>query len=948
MNVFSRHATALLLCGASWAAMIPATAAQAQAANASPAAATSPQASGNGGAAAPSQINTGGAGTTVQEIVVTGTRASLDRALAVKKDTIGIVDAISAESIGKFPDQNVAESLQHVPGVSIDRSAGEGKFVTVRGFGPEFNTVLLNNRLLATDSGGREFDFQVLPSDLITSAEVYKSATADQQDGGIGSTIILRTARPLDRQGLHGSFSAGDDFDGTTNKGAPVVSGVISDTNADDTFGVLASFNYDKLVSHFENVSTSGWISQPTAGWLSPSQLQGAAPGMSQVYLPRALDYTSEYNTRERIGGTLAVDWKVSDTLKLQFDALYSQLNVKSWTNQVGWWTNPGDIQNATVNGEGTVTGWTLKPTNGLHTDNILFNSPEKSKTFQLGVNGRWTPRQGTSVEADLSYSRARNVVNQVFDVIGEPNTGATPTFKLNPGGIPTYSGLLPTFDPNNAYLHCCSERGGGPTDSVWQMRLDGKQDLNWGVFSDLKFGLLGTKRDHYNLSIGSPGILGCFYCGYYAQVMPGGMQFHSVNPGSILGAPAVTWLGYGHTSLVQYEGSAAALSQYNPQTRGSSYDPNAVAEYQAVYAADNNSTGPTYNASGSGGVRELTGAIYAQAELKGDLFGHRWNSVLGGRYVYTDTNATGYSVTIAKISMNPGDPTAAQATFTPPIPVTDKNHYGYFLPSGTVRLDWSSKLDVRAAISRTLTRPTLSQLTVGQNFNFRPPAQSTISSGNPGLKPYLAWNYDLAVDYYLGQTSYVSLAGFYKEISNFVSTATLPETIMGELFNVTEPLNANTSTVYGLEGTFQYTFDKLLPAPFDGLGTSLNYTKVDSTTSFNPALTAQVFNVEGLSDSANAILFYEKGPIQVRFAYNWRAPFLQYTFGPNGQPQNVDSYGQIDLQGSYKLTPYMSVFAQVVNLTDAHERYYSSYTDRLMELDETGRRMTFGVRASF
>jgi TonB-dependent receptor len=297
---------------------------------------------------------------------------------------------------------------------------------------------------------------------------------------------------------------------------------------------------------------------------------------------------------------------------------------------------------------------------------------------------------------------------------------------------------------------------------------------------------------------------------------------------------------------------------------------------------------------------------------------------------------------------MHPGDATAAEATFTPPIPVTDRNHYGYFLPSGTVRFDWSSKWDVRAAISKTLTRPTLSDLSVGQSFNFRPPDQSTISSGNPNLKPYLAWNYDLAIDYYLGKTSYISLAGFYKDISNFVSTATLPETIKGELFQVTEPLNANSSTVYGLEATLQYTFEKLLPAPFDGLGTSLNYTKVNSTTSFNPALTAQVFNIEGLSDSANAILFYEKGPIQVRAAYNWRAPFLQYTFGPNGLPQNVAAYGQVDLQGSYKLTPNLSVYAQVVNLTDAYERSYSSYSERLIELEDTGRRMTFGVRANF
>jgi TonB-dependent receptor len=164
----------------------------------------------------------------------------------------------------------------------------------------------------------------------------------------------------------------------------------------------------------------------------------------------------------------------------------------------------------------------------------------------------------------------------------------------------------------------------------------------------------------------------------------------------------------------------------------------------------------------------------------------------------------------------------------------------------------------------------------------------------------------------------------------------------------VTIPINANKSTVYGFEATFQYTFDKLLPAPFDGFGVSANYTKVESSTTFDPSITTQVFNVEGLSDSANAIVFYEKGPIQVRAAYNWRAPFLRSTFGDNGQPTNVDSYGQLDLTGSLKLTHNVSVFADVLNVTDAKQRIYSSYTDRFAGLYDTGRVISVGARATF
>lgn len=918
-----RLASVVLLGGASLIALTPLAAAPAQ----------------PGDNPSETSVKDGAAQPASQDIIITGTRASLDRALNLKKETIGIVDSISAEDIGKFPDQNVAESLQHIPGVSIDRSGGEGRFVTVRGFGPEFNTVLLNNRLLATENSGREFSFDILPSELISAAEVYKSSTADQQDGGIGSTIILRTARPLDHPGFHLSASAAAKLDSTRNKGTPVASAVISDTNDDDTFGILASIDYDKRDSRFTNVNTSGWIAQPTDGWLTPDHLHGLTPGAGvTAYLPRTVNYAVEQNQRTRIGGTLAIDWKVSDTLKLELDALYTQLKVRSNTNEIGWYTDPNNIIDATANANGTITGFTRAANGGLKTDNIVFNSPENDKTYQLGFNTKWTPSERTSIEMDVSHSHARNRYNSIFDVIGETNEGVNPVFALNPGGVPTITGILPTDDPSRIKLHCCGERGAGVKDDVWQVRLDGKQDFENSILADIKFGVLGTRREKTILSVSTPDPLGCFYCGYFASA-PGSLV-SKFSPGSILGGPALSWLTYSHAALVQYEGTDGAIDQKG--------DPDAEAAYHAVYAADGNSTAPIYDPKGSGAVRELTGAVYAQAEFKGDIGDHRWNAVTGVRYVYTDEYATGNSQEIISIVNNPLDPTASQATFSPPVPVSAKNHYGYVLPSATFRFDWSSKFDFRAAVSRTLTRPTLTDLTLSQSFNFRPPAQSTISTGNPMLKPYLAWNFDAGVDYYLGRTSYVSLAGFYKSISNFVSEATLPETILGEVFSVTKPLNANKSKVYGFEATVQYTFDKLLPAPFDGLGVSANYTKVESSTTFDPALTTQVFNVEGLSDSANAVVFYEKGPVQLRAAYNWRAAFLQHTFGDNGLPTNIDAYGQWDLSGSFKFTRNFSIFAEVVNLTDAKQRSYSSFKERFSGLYDTGRRVSAGVRASF
>jgi iron complex outermembrane receptor protein len=875
------------------------------------------------------------------DIVVTGTRASLNRALDLKKEQIAVVDSISAEDIGKFPDQNVAESLQRIPGVSIDRSAGEGNTVTVRGFGPQFNTVLLNNRLLATENSGREFSFDILPSDLISAAEVYKSSTADQQDGGIGSTVILRTARPLDHPGFHASLSAAGKTDSTSDHWTPDLSGFISKTNDDKTFGVLASIDYYKRDSRFTDVDTSGWFQQPTQNDdgtpALPAVLHGITPGKGvNIALPRTLNYTSTQSSRERIGGTLAIDWVVSDRLKLTFDGLYTQFKVKSNTNQVGWFTDPGGILDANVDKNSTVTDFTWN--GNTKTDNIESTSPTNSKTYQIGVNAKWQAGDRTSLEFDLSHSRAQNRVNQIFDVVGETNTGTTPTFHLNEGGIPTMVGLLPTADPNRAFLHCCAERGSGVADDIWQARIDGKRDLNAGILSDIKFGVLGTRREKTIRSFVTPDPAANYYGGYYAKADPS--LFTTFAPGSILGQPAVSWLAYDHAALVKYYGSDQAITQNS--------SPAQQAAFRAVYAALGNSIMPIIDQRGSGAVRELTGAAYMQGEFKGDIGSHNWNAVAGLRYVYTSEHSTGNASVLTGIQFNPLDPTGAVTTFTPTIPIAKDSHYGEFLPSATFRFNWSSKLDLRAAITRTMTRPTLSNLTVADSYNVRPPNQSTLSGGNPNLKPYFAWNYDLGVNYYLGKTSYISIAGFYKDISNFVSSVTTQQVLFGLPFQVTRPTNANASKVYGFEATFQYTFEKLLPAPFDGLGISANYTKVESSTNFDPALSAQVFNVEGLSDSANAVVFYEKGPVQVRAAYNWRAPFLRSTFGDNGQPSNIDTYQQVDLSGSLRVLKNASVFVDVLNLLDERQRTYSSYNTRFSGLYETGRIITAGVRTTF
>jgi iron complex outermembrane receptor protein len=193
------------------------------------------------------------------------------------------------------------------------------------------------------------------------------------------------------------------------------------------------------------------------------------------------------------------------------------------------------------------------------------------------------------------------------------------------------------------------------------------------------------------------------------------------------------------------------------------------------------------------------------------------------------------------------------------PVAVRADNSDNYFLPSFTARLNITDKLVARIAGSRTLTRQTLTNLGLNETYKLGPPASFFVSGGNTNLKPYLAWNGDSGIDYYFNRSSYASIAGFYKKVDNFVSLVTQPRQILGYDFLDTRPTNAQSANVYGFEAAAQFTFD-FLPAPLDGFGVSTNYTKVESSVKFDPSLSTQVFNVEGLSDSANVVLFYDEG----------------------------------------------------------------------------------------
>ena len=353
-------------------------------------------------------------------VSVTGQLASIRRAQAIKQDATSVVDAVSAEEAGKFPDPNVADALQRVPGVAVDRSGGESSRITVRGFGPDFVNVLLNGRTMATDATDRAFNFDVLPSQLISTAEVRKTATADIAEGGIGGTVNIITARPLDTKGFHAAASVAGVNDNLSSsiKGGftPRMSALMSNTNADGTFGWLIAGMYDKRDHREQTMNTSGWITG-----LNYSQIN---PAYTNIALPQTLSGSDYVQTRTRRGISGAIDWKPLENLTVKFDTMISNYKIDSKYHAFGSYMNTADVQSLTADGNGTALSYVRGNTGVLANDYIEESNPRNAYNEQTGLNLAWQIDNSTVLDWDTAVSRAWNKESangyfmQVFETI--------------------------------------------------------------------------------------------------------------------------------------------------------------------------------------------------------------------------------------------------------------------------------------------------------------------------------------------------------------------------------------------------------------------------------------------------------------------------------------------------------------------------------------------------
>ncbi|MBX2858971.1 MAG: TonB-dependent receptor, partial [Cellvibrionaceae bacterium] len=460
----------------------------------------------------------------VEEVLVKGLRQSIERSMDIKRNSSGVVDSIAAEDLGKFPDLNVAESLQRITGVAIDRSGGEGKQITVRGLGPEYNLVLVNGRQLATESFGREFNFDVLSADLISGADVYKTNRADLQEGGIGATVNLRTARPFDQMGFRFGGSVKGMYETLSEKTAPSAAFLVSNTFADDRFGILFSYSHQERELQSNQVTTSGWrpgqtISNTTIDPETGDPVENIL--FTNAFIPRNWDQIVDQQKRTRDNAALSIQFAPSEDIAITLDGFISKFEIDSEVTDLAAWFEPGRVGSATIDADtGTLLTFTqetaIAGTSGAPSSDLVSHTrnSEDVNNRGFGLNIEWAINDLLTAKFDASTSSAKNdrAGNDRFSVVGilgdyaYDGTGRYPTVthEVFANGLP---------DASLSRMHY-NEIGNkfSDEDEITELKADFVYTPDSSVFQEAKFGAYHQEREKSAFQIfGSQ----CQFCGY-------------------------------------------------------------------------------------------------------------------------------------------------------------------------------------------------------------------------------------------------------------------------------------------------------------------------------------------------------------------------------------------------------------------------------------------------
>jgi TonB-dependent receptor len=739
--------------------------------------------------------------TELEEIVVTGIRASLERSMDLKRESFGVVDAITAEDMGDFPDSNLAESLQRITGVSIDRERGEGARVTVRGFGPNFNLVTLNGRQMPTAGGinneglSRSFDFGNLASEGISSVEVFKSGRADVASGGIGATININTTRPLDSPGFKATAAASGMYDESRTKLSdssftPEISGLISDTFMDDRVGVSLSLVRQERESGGATASVGGWrtFSGETDNcWCGagPSEWGGIPPagdpnqqnrpGAGDIYsVPQVIGYELADYDRTRTNGQLTLQVRPVDNVTATLDYTYSELELDRTYNNLSAWFNFAGQETLWTDGpNATPLTYTENSTNsdfamGAGTD--AFKNENKS----LGFNLEWEATDRLSLEFDYHDSTAENSPNSKWGnsallAISAFTRNRTTGYFGNERMPVLELGLSNPLSPDDMIVTGSVFVNNFSEMDINQGRLGGNFEFDTSFVRSIDFGLQFTEVD--NRAAGA--VVQRDAWGGVTQLGAIGDLMNPANLGnSFSNVPG------GNDKRRQSDFYTYDMAQLIKRTE------DLIAAGQAsLFVPGNGDLGPcgtalcpTDNLQYDRRTNEQTDAVYAQLNMATEWGGMPVDMRLGLRYEQTDVDSKALSPNYTGLVWVAGNELALQfdgTTFT-----REKGDYDYLLPNFDFSIDVTDQLKARTSLSRTLTRPGYLDIQGGLSLNS--PVRitgGTGARGNPDLEPYVSDNLDLSLEWYYGNGSYMSGGYFRKKVKNFIGISSVDET---------------------------------------------------------------------------------------------------------------------------------------------------------------------------
>jgi len=878
----------------------------------------------------------------LEVIVVNGLRDSLARSLQEKQNASVVEDSINALELGRFPDDDVADSLRHVTGVSISRTTGgEGQYVSIRGLGPQYNIVTLNNRILATDDDGRALAFDVLPADVISGADVLKSAEASALEGSIGGTVNMRSARPFDNPGFHSAARIEGNYDDMSEIYGKKASAFISDTNSAGTLGLLIGVVASDTKTRTDSLNYNTYDGSNPGVW----PLSG--PNSQPVVAECCISFGSviDEKRREAISGTL--EWRPSDSVRVAVDGLYSRLTDPQTAYDQAYYPDFTYDQNGNPEWSNVVVknGFITSFTADTFTPEIVNQVIDRRVTTSLiGLNASWQPTSNLAVAADVYQSKANRPEggNDAFVTSGlestTPYNQDTINWTNNPsGGLPYISVMLPTGQNyasalaagslnNNAWTaHYTGLSGFTVHDQVTGATLDGSLKFeNAGPLTQLRFGAAETLRHKSREDFDNDWTGGSSQYDFYTT--PAGAN--PITYGS-LGANVISTTTF--PNYMQGAGGSfpTTVAVFNvPNLLNALQKLNGQPNLYVAGAPNYNfaATLPQFNAVNSYDVREDTTAAYFQA----DFSGQQWSGNVGVRLVHTTTTAGTAVNEIQTVTIaNTADPTnPAIVGYSNPTPTTSTGAYTLPLPSLNFLYRLQPDLQLRFGASEDMSRPELDQLAPTRTDNTLNRVYQITYAGNANLKPIKAWSADMSAEWYYQPKSALTLAIFGKDLKNIITTGTQNNVNLGVqgffngsttavpvLYTVFMPINGDKGYVSG----FEFGFQHMLPS---GFGVHGQYTHTWSEEYVAGQFVGQV---EGVSpNSASLGVLYEAGPISANVNWDYDGPAVAQTFTEiEGLSAYQTSFSWVTAQLSYELAKGFKIYIEGKNLANAIARTY-------------------------